>query len=546
MLNARKLAASLLFSCVISASSVVGQSLSQQSKAGDQITFKQTVNRVVIDVVVTDAEGKPARGLSSRNFTVFEDGKKQAILFFDVHDLRAGATFTSKPLNLPPNTFANIPTAPERGPLYVLLLDLYHTQVDDQPYARQQLLKFVSSKPEGTRFAVFVVADGLHLIQGFTQDRNQLYSILDPSHPALHVPRILLNRFSDVDTLQVLNTIAFYVDGLPGRKNLVWFSGSFPVGLFATANPDPDYQAETIETLRTLTRSQTAVYPVDIRGVIPGSDPMHTHGLVMLLAGEYQAEDEIARLTGGHAFYSRNDLSDVLSEVTDLGANYYSLTYSPSNQDYDGKLRQVRVDLSKKNYHLEYRRSYYANGPESLTPSETDQAAQPPSEGPGADSLYANMRHGAPTSREVLFQVHLYPLGPPTFATSEQLANLANQPAYFRKRKKTRPEKLDSIQLQTYFLDYSIFGRVPILEIATAAYDREGALLNADIEHTVSPDTSSTAAMSGGKFYRIQQRFDVPVATAYMRVAIRDVSTDHIGALEISLPLTAEPTGSTP
>jgi len=45
----------------------------------------------------------------------------------------------------------------------------------------------------------------------------------------------------------------------------------------------------------------------------------------MLLAGGYQIEDEVARLTGRHAFYSRNDLRDVLSEVTDLSGNYYAL-----------------------------------------------------------------------------------------------------------------------------------------------------------------------------------------------------------------------------
>ena len=30
------------------------------------------------------------------------------------------------------------------------------------------------------------------------------------------------------DTLEALNELARYLGGLPGRKNVIWFSGSFP------------------------------------------------------------------------------------------------------------------------------------------------------------------------------------------------------------------------------------------------------------------------------------------------------------------------------
>lgn len=511
----------------------------------DQFAFKRNVNRVIVDVVVTDASGRPAHGLGKRDFTIVEGGKKQTILSFDVHEFGAGAMFVPKPATLPVNTFSNVQVMPEQGPLYVLLLDLYATLPDDQPNARQQLLKFIRSKPEGARFAIFVLSDGLYLVQGFTQDRDKLYAAVDLERPKPHVPRIYINNYNDVDFVTVFRSIADYLDGLPGHKNVIWFSGRFPLPVFATDGQDPVYQAKVVETLRGLAQTQIAIYPVDVRGVVALVGPA-THKLA-ILQDDYQIEDEIARVTGGHAFYSRNDLSTVLSEATNLGGNYYSITYSPSNVSFDGKLRHIQVHLSKKGYILEYRSSYYARAPEQpALPTNNDAKArsEASTQRRPTDSLYANMQHGAPTSREILFQVHVYPLGPPTLATPEQTANLAVENAYFRLRKKKHPDKdIPPVKLQTYFLDYSVLGKVPVIEIALAAYDGDGVLLNADIEHTVPPNTS-TKETSGAKVYRIQDRFDAPIGASYIRLAVRDVTTDRIGALEFSLPLANEPTNA--
>lgn len=61
-------------------------------------------------------------------------------------------------------------------------------------------------------------------------------------------------------------------------------------------------------------------------------------------------------------------------------------------------------------------------------------------------------------------------------------------------------------------------------------------ILNATIERVIEqgefPD-----GKKGGAIYRVEQKFDVPVNAATVRVAVRDVATDNVGALEIKLPL---------
>jgi VWFA-related protein len=591
LLRTRVASVSVLIACL--ATALFAEQPSSPSQPADQkgggIVFKSSVNRVVLDVVVTDSKGKPVRGLTRQDFSVSEDGKPQEVLSFDVHDLDSSKPLVFKLPPMPANTFVNIPTVAERGPLYVLLLDLVNTELDDQAYARQKLLKFIDDKPKGTRFAVFVLSDGLHLVQGFTSDKDQLHDVLNPSTPRTHVPRLFLAgvNFGAGDpllTITTLTNIARYLYGLPGRKNLIWYSGSFPVQLFPAddvAGQMPDIRNREIQVLDALARSETAVYPVNVRGVVtypegrltggmpnggvgvgdsagtPGSNngenaaattstpggPVETAlkaaGSGSSLSFDYSTEDEIAKLTGGQAFYSRNNLADVLHQATELGADYYTLTYSPSNKNYNGKLRTIQVQLAKKGYYLAYRRAYYATSPGSpIVPSDLKVPGEPKAGRQVGDSLSAYMEYGAPIARQVLFRAHVEPLAPPALGTPEQMAQLEQQATYFRTRKKGHaPKPLAPIKLRPYLVEYTIIGRQPSLEVAAAVYDDDGRILNSDVEDAISTVPGSSVTVHGETYYRIEQRIEVPVKAVSMRLAVHDRDTNRIGTLEFALPL---------
>ena len=258
--------------------------------------------------------------------------------------------------------------------------------------------------------------------------------------------------------------------------------------------------------------------------------------------GRHMTEDEIAGATGGRAFYNTDELASALTEATETGGHYYTLMYSPSNKDYNGRLRHIRVDLSKPGYHLAYRRSYFGNpSPATDLPAamrfaselEPFQTARP------ADSLSPNMQHGAPLVHQLLFRAHIHALGPPAKATSQQMANLANQPAYSREQHSKHSAKpLHPIQLQTYEIDYTVAARYPALEIAAAAFDADGKILNATVQRTA--EDSAYIGIKREGIYRLQQQFDVPTTAISVRLAVRDVATDNVGALEVNLPLASE------
>ena len=77
----------------------------------------------------------------------------------------------------------NVPEAPEHGPLMVLLYDALNTPVNDQLYARAEMLEFLK-KSAGRRIAIFFLGDRLRLLQGFTSDTNLL-------KPAVHRRRAI-------------------------------------------------------------------------------------------------------------------------------------------------------------------------------------------------------------------------------------------------------------------------------------------------------------------------------------------------------------------
>lgn len=514
-------------------------SLPQAGSSPDAPSFKMksSVYRVIVNVTVTDNHGNPVHGLTRNDFTLKEDGVPQRVLYFRAHNFDKGMTYTPpKYPALPPDTFVNLPSAPERGPLYVLLYDLVNIPIKYQPVARAQLVKFIKAKPAGARMAIIVSSDGLHLVQGFTTSRQKLLAAVNPKSSRAHVPMVFLMgiNFGQGDPVSAtgrLDEVAQYLAPMPGRKNLIWFSSKFPIWLFASLQSTVPLHEMAKKTLNLLADNQIAVYPVDATGlptyesysprlVIGGaakqisarrsgtskqsnSPPVPaatTHG-VSHLYQSYWTQDSIAKLTGGEAIYSRNRLAGALAKAVEDGGSYYTLMYSPSNTDFQGHLRHIKVMLTSGHYHLSYRRAYFG----------TRESAQ---NSPNTQSVKAMMEHGAPEYHQLIFGVHLQK-GP------------------------------SSHSAETYTVLYTVMAQPlraagdkhPSLQIAAAAYGSDGKLLNSTINKVESPSAGTNKYNAPRKVYQMEIRFTVPRAAKYLRFGVRDLRTGKMGALEIQLPL---------
>ena len=61
----------------------------QQQQPADvpQFTESTSINIVSVDVVVRDAKGEIVRGLTAKDFSVFEDGKRQVVENFSFQEI---------------------------------------------------------------------------------------------------------------------------------------------------------------------------------------------------------------------------------------------------------------------------------------------------------------------------------------------------------------------------------------------------------------------------------------------------------------------------
>lgn len=557
--------------------------------AGSQATIKTTVRQVLVDVVVTDKKNHPVPGLGQEDFSVLEDGKPQRIVYFEVHRPHANAVAAKAPVlpDLPANTFANVSAANNQSPLNVLLYDLLNTRLTDQPFAHEEIVKFLHNRPAGSRFAIFVLGDTLHLLHGFTDDESQLVAAMNrkeanPHSTLLYQPssglsdasglsggtgsaQDMMGRMQNMEaasrrffltrrvekTVGAFEEIAKFLSGLPGRKNLIWLSGSFPASIFPATDtldvfgPSANFTADLREASDLLTVGQVAVYPVDIAGLTtdpsfdasqfyrsPGELSTAHSNFILEIGAEQATMDQIAEDTGGHAFYNTNGLSDAIATSTEDGANYYTLSYAPSNTRFDGRVRRIHVRLTQAGYHLAYRRSYLAD----------DSVLEWDAAGAATMRLQVALRRGAPLARELPLEAHIKLQGKAKSPTKEEIAQLAEFPAFAGRK------KWDGLKIQRYSIDYSLEGYQIALEpaengarakfeILIGAYDAEN--------HTMFGYRSPLEKMylvkkpeeiRKGSFH-LRHMVEIPSEAAWLRIAVRDAVGDHLGSLEIPLPL---------
>lgn len=138
---------------------------------------KVQTNAVVVDVVVTDHSGKPVLGLSKQDFGLTEDGKPQAIDFFEEHCVKsAPAAVVPK---LPPHVFSNQPSASQGDSVTVLLLDSLNASEADQAYVHKHAIDFLNNLHPNEPVAIFSLNTKLHLLQEFTSDTSLLIAAVN-------------------------------------------------------------------------------------------------------------------------------------------------------------------------------------------------------------------------------------------------------------------------------------------------------------------------------------------------------------------------------
>ncbi len=488
-------------------------------------------------------------------------------------------------------------------------MDALNTSSQDQMYVRRQMLQYLGTLPPGLRLGVFLLGDRLRIIQGFTDDSKMLRASIErlankPMEVALEsTPDELVSQSNSLNdlytmaadpggmnanggaqlaamiaklqefmahsteaqqnqqlliTLDALQSIAHYVSAVPGRKNLIWFVGSFPLCLPPTASTEPDsqytqsqcpYEDQVKKTMNALAAARVSIYPVDANGVsasngdirgsgrgqagslIPGTvlpvapdqsistpqqGPPPGHGSFRFIDSETWAET-----TGGKATH-HNDLNRAIADDIQNGSSYYTIAYTPTDSKEIGRERKIEVRIPAGSYKLAYRRGYFER-----TPAEIKAASSTPDH----DPLRPLMDRGMPDFADLHYRIQIEPdpsqLAPGAAHDGDN-AQLKPPLNRYTIRFFLSPENLNLIP------GPDGLRRAP-LEVALVAYSQKGESLNwlvRTIDLAIRPDQMAIAQTSGIPFHF---DLDMPPGDVYLRTGVYDPSSRRAGTLEIPM-----------
>jgi VWFA-related protein len=472
------------------------------------------------------------------------------------------------------------------GAPVVVLLDALNTPIQDQGRMRMELLKYLDTQLQpGQPIAVYTLARSLRLLQDFTDDSALVKAAVQSFNPTVsqqlqlsdvdqRLPRIsgaqpdsgvrgssrnagiFLDRMADfyneqanvaIDmrvgmTLTAFRAIAQAVSGLPGRKSLIWVSGSFPIATYtriikysADGENDPNrvafnevYEDRIREATSALTDARLAVYPVDARGLVSqllgGAENQGVNNAGLLVGGAEYAQNlqlasgalqetqatmkQVAGDTGGRFFINQNDLEHSVALSLADGASYYLLAYTPQGKS-DGKFHKIEVKVNRPGVSVRARHGYYA--PALSEDSKTTKQRE--------GEVGIAMQLGSPGATGVTFDARVVP--PPPAAKAKVGVDFIVDPTTISA------------------VDAGGGSRALALEFHVAAYA-------ADRKIAGQKDVAIKPTLKPADFTRIQQQgvpyhvdVELPPGRYMFRLGVVDQHSGYVGTADLPIALEA-------
>ena len=283
--------------------------------AGDQRpapAFRAGIELVSLNVTVTDPTNHYITDLEQGDFSVFEDGVKQEVTFFNRRQ---------SPVALS------------------LLLDSSASMEDKLPMLQSAAVSFVKRLKPNDMAQVVDFDSRVEIRQPFTGNQAELERAVGLTaaggstslHNAIYI------------ALKELRKIRAVSEDDVRRQALIVFSDG----------EDTSSLISFDEVLDLAKRSETAVYTIALRGTDSQTKGFREAEFVMR---------QLAQETGGRAFFPlrAEDLTGIYGQIADELASQYTLGYTPRNGKRDGAFRRVVVQTARANVTPRTKRGYYA------------------------------------------------------------------------------------------------------------------------------------------------------------------------------------------
>jgi VWFA-related protein len=319
-------------------------------------TFKTGVNLVEVDVVVTDRDGRPVRGLTREDFEIAEDGVPMEVATFSAVDLPAAPAGDALPPASRSGSAAATNDHPEDGRIILIVLDDYHVSFDAGRFAVSKAIarRLVERLGPSDQAAV-ITSSGSRAGQAeFTGDKARLLDAIDKFFPQAESRATgvaerpsaraggagnfgFVHEIKARWAMDTLSNAARALALIPHRrKSVLLVSQGLPADLETIiTNPSAGGAFQALrDFILTAQRSNIAVYPVDPCGLDldDGCSNASRDNLRSIAEG-----------TGGFAVTNTNAPETGVDRMIEENGAYYLIAYySPAPPD-DGRRHRIRV-----------------------------------------------------------------------------------------------------------------------------------------------------------------------------------------------------------
>ncbi|MEP6923374.1 MAG: VWA domain-containing protein [Pyrinomonadaceae bacterium] len=297
------------------------------ARAQDDV-IKIDTDLQTFDVTATDAAGKFVRGLSAKDFKIYEDGQERAVEFFEQTQKANGM----RPIAI------------------VFALDISGSvRPDELGRLRDAMRVFIARLADkNASFAITTFGMNVRILQSFTNDGDKLEKAYDK---LLREPSGLSTHTYDAvdDAVRLLDRKApRYRGQIPVKKSIIVVTDGFPVG-------DTVASSTVIERAN---KSEISIFTVTLPSfskisLAPSKKPLPTP---LDVSG-------LAEKTGGKNVYATDKDFEPLfrSLAEDVTASYLLAFYPAEEKRRDGRFHSVKIEIVRKDLIIRQNRVGYTS-----------------------------------------------------------------------------------------------------------------------------------------------------------------------------------------
>jgi VWFA-related protein len=343
-------------------------------------TFRDRVDLVQLDVSVLDKDRRPVRGLTSKDFTVFENGKPQVVAFFDPVDIPDPVPPSAPWIrDVAPDVHSNAEVPEQR--LFLIAIDDAIFTGDLWALNRvKKIARSVVDRLSPSDLTAVIYSQSNQLSQDFTSDRSKILAAIEafPKNPG--VPPSLGMLYS----VGLLQRASEFLGAVPNRrKTIIYIGTGVPFSVVEAATPvratfdrspassllQRDLKDRIQDMFDRAKLANVNVYMVDACGLRAPGTPC---------APSADIEDyfvAVATNTGGRPVINTNDFEPGLTAIFQENASYYMLGFQSTNAARDGSRRKLEVKVNRPDVTVRTRSGYTA--PDEDDPQVAARRASP-------------------------------------------------------------------------------------------------------------------------------------------------------------------------